>query len=553
MIVIVVVVLLLLIVYNNGLYINRISNRISNNHKNYHNNHYNYHNSYMIMYSNRDNDIKSISSSPSTSSLSSLPSLPSLPLTSPSSQSSQSSLNPLESISISSSLPSSLSNIIIRSSSAVLLSISLYAISISSIINPIENANAINMMKAAPISVTDYREVLGIQSPGWELARQKRTLAIKAMVDKGMIKVDTDDSGNQFLKLPWIPDKKVPYKSLSLTQRLLNEVCAGAFGELAKDLILHPVDTAKTRKQAKKKSNEEEDEPKDQAGFNIKDYYAGFPVVLASSIPQGGTFFFIKKSVIEAFNYFAPGSPEFISSTVPIGLAVMGYWSFRTPAEVIKTQVQTGQSPDVIDSIDMAKAKNSNGLLGLWKHYPVMLFLDIPFQIINFILYGVVSNAVLEAGYETSILTRLFCGITCGMIAAAATCPVDVCKTRILARDKERQNKATTVVQLDTSAQEVQMLMINDPTAGNVATLVKPVDSLVKADNITNSVIAGNQNDNDNDVLIELVKIAKEEGVGSLFLGIRQRLLYTGLANGIRLAAYGTSRMDLMMRSLDDL
>ena len=83
--------------------------------------------------------------------------------------------------------------------------------------------------------------------------------------------------------------------------------------------------------------------------------------------------------------------------------------------------------------------------------------------------------------------------------------------------------------------------------------MVKPVDSLVKADNITNSVIAGNQNENDNNVLIELVKIAKEEGIGSLFLGIRPRLLYTGLANGIRLAAYGTSRMDLMMRSLDDL
>ena len=54
-------------------------------------------------------------------------------------------------------------------------------------------------------------------------------------------------------------------------------------------------------------------------------------------------------------------------------------------------------------------------------------------------------------------------------------------------------------------------------------------------------------------VIDEMFKIIKEEGVGALFLGINQRLLYVGLANGIRLAAYGTSRMDLMMKSLDDL
>ena len=54
-------------------------------------------------------------------------------------------------------------------------------------------------------------------------------------------------------------------------------------------------------------------------------------------------------------------------------------------------------------------------------------------------------------------------------------------------------------------------------------------------------------------VLIEMKNIAQKEGVSALFLGLGQRVLYTGLANGIRFAAYGTSRMDLMMRSLDDL
>ena len=52
----------------------------------------------------------------------------------------------------------------------------------------------------------------------------------------------------------------------------------------------------------------------------------------------------------------------------------------------------------------------SSGVLGLWKHYPVMLWLDIPFQIINFILYGLLSEAVAGAGFSASVWTRLFCG-----------------------------------------------------------------------------------------------------------------------------------------------
>lgn len=63
---------------------------------------------------------------------------------------------------------------------------------------------------------------------GWELARQKRTIAIKELQEKGIVKVDTDDSGNQFLSLPWLPNKKLPYKSLSVSQRLSSEVFAGS-------------------------------------------------------------------------------------------------------------------------------------------------------------------------------------------------------------------------------------------------------------------------------------------------------------------------------------
>jgi len=439
---------------------------------------------------------------------------------------------------------------------------------------------------------------------------------MKDLEKKGIVKVDTDDVGNQFLKLPWIPDRKLPYKSLSLGQRLQNEVCAGAFGEISKDLLLHAVDTAKTRRQAQKKNAvatngtdaaavvpSPSSPPPPSGGLSLtsavsklKDLYSGFPVVMVSSIPQGGMFFFFKKSTIELLSMAGPMVPGVVSATVPIGLGAMAYWAIRTPAEVIKSQVQMRQAPNVREAFATAKISNPKGVWGLWKHYKVMLWLDIPFQIINFILYGLVSDAVGGAGYAPSILTRLFCGVTCGMASAAVTCPIDVCKTRIISRDKKQQQAylaamaaaaaaaggagsvvdveevVSTVAAADCggtgsssagdaayrAAAAARLRPDGETTDGSTVLLPLPAHGGADAD-ASPPVPAAAPADplpleaSNNDVVEELFKIAKEEGVGSLFLGIRQRLLYVGLANGIRLAAYGTSRMDLMMRSLDEI
>ena len=49
------------------------------------------------------------------------------------------------------------------------------------------------------------------QSTGWELARAKRTAAMKELERKKIVKVDTDDAGNQFLELPWVANRKVSH------------------------------------------------------------------------------------------------------------------------------------------------------------------------------------------------------------------------------------------------------------------------------------------------------------------------------------------------------
>ena len=471
------------------------------------------------------------------------------------------------------------------------------------------------------------------QSPGWEMVRQKRTLAVKQMAEKGIIKLDTDDSGNQFLSMPWLPDKRVPYKQLPLATRLMNEVSAGAFGEISKDILLHAVDTLKTRKQASKKKEEGKEGEIEGSGLLsnvtmmmeenvnpakenplmlIKGLYAGFPIVFLSSIPQGGAFFLVKKSIIEGLNVFTPSANGIVVAVVPIVFSVMAYWTFRTPAEVIKTQVQTGQSENCIEAVNEFRGQEG-GLQRLWRHYPVMLCLDIPFQVLNFAMLTWLSELVRQAGVPTNVWSRLFCGVTCGMVSAGVTCPVDVCKTRILARDKAAaaaERLALTSLALSSSSSSLPSppssfeditssslslssaaITTSHPSLtsspldtflssnisdemessdgrrqqGNVAVIENPLQCSERekseeettagaaVTSIQSTATASITSANNGNVFVELVKIYKEEGIATLFLGLKPRLIYTGLANGIRLAAYGTSRMDLMMRSLDDL
>lgn len=435
-------------------------------------------------------------------------------------------------------------------------------------------------------------------SPKWvEEVRQKRTLAIKAMNEKGMLDINTDDGGNQYLSLPWLPDQKILYKKLSISQKLKNEVFAGAAGEIAKDILLHPVDTAKTRRQAKKKANKDEkvvepiiDSPPVSLVDSIKGLYSGFPVVLVASIPQGASFFLVKKGVNEFITAFAPTTPKLATTAICIALGVIVYWSLRTPAEVLKTKIQTAVYNNVTTAINAVK-ESPSGFFSLYKHYSVMLWLDIPFQVMNFILLGALSDSVANAGYESTILTRLLCGVTCGMISAAVTCPIDTCKTRLIGRDPVNTGVSSAAPSVDTlSASSTNTMfgtslpMATQPqpsrlagyqegvsnstdmlVSSSVSLLEVPEDSsqpiseqmeshrTIGEAPLSTTTTTTTSSVRKTNVLEEMIQIARTEGPFTLFSGIKQRLLYTGLANGVRIAAYGTARMDLMMRSLDEL
>lgn len=463
---------------------------------------------------------------------------------------------------------------------------------------------------SVPFSSIAAERITEGQSRGWDLARQKRTVAVKLLERQGLLQVSTDDSGNQYLSLPWIPNQRVPYKSLSIQQRLLNEVCAGAFGEIMKDVILHPIDTLKNRRQNSGSSSSEDEvdgvgvdeegegaemvsittamvpaDKETKGNFfadpaNIKGLYAGFPIVLASSIPQGGIFFLFKKGALELLTLYAPpGLPGALTASVSIVSGVMAHWLIRTPAEFIKTQVQTGKKTSVIETISDSKENNPNGLADLWKPYKLLLSADIPFQIIVFVLYTFISDQLEKAGYPVGIGSRLIAGAGAGMAAAMLTMPIDVCKTRLLLRQRgatpvlEGMQGVQGDIRMEDGGGAFAMAMQGEAVEGGRETMGEGQVMVVSGEGMegegsgegtllckpvtyapihTDAVVRDNLQQADN-ILSELQKILAEENIGTLFLGWKQRLVYVGLANAIRLASYSTSRMDLMMSTLDEL
>lgn len=404
----------------------------------------------------------------------------------------------------------------------------------------VENANAIpvSVRAATETSIVaaekaleksikeDIRAVK--QSPGWELARQKRNLAIKKLEDNKVLEVKTDETtGTQTLALPWMPGTQIPYKSLPNNAKLTNEMLAGACGEVLKDCLLYSVDTIKTRRQSQKKTVagiEVISEVDEDIISKIKGLYAGFPVVLTTSIFQGGTFFFMKNIVVNLLNQYGSDLPAFVEATVPILFATMGYWVFRTPSEVIKTNIQTGLTSNVEEAIDEIK-RDEDRFNTLYSNYPIVLWLDIPFQVINFVLYGLLGDYMKAMGIEASIVTRLFAGITCGCAGAFITCPLDVSKTRIISRKKELLNqKKRRQSEILEIAAAPAMAFTNDTDI--------PAEMLEISRRDDTDWDPLDEDDDNANVLLELPKILKEEGVGALFLGVQQRLLYTGLANG---------------------
>lgn len=103
----------------------------------------------------------------------------------------------------------------------------------------------------------------------------------------------------------------------------------------------------------------------------------------------------------------------------------------RVPTEVIKQRMQTKQFNKT--SATVSHVLRTEGILGMYRGFLSTVAREIPFTCIQFPLYEYFKRTyAISQGRPTEPFEAALMGSVAGGIAAAATTPLDVCKTRIM-------------------------------------------------------------------------------------------------------------------------
>ncbi|GAA5853034.1 hypothetical protein JCM8547_004779 [Rhodosporidiobolus lusitaniae] len=214
---------------------------------------------------------------------------------------------------------------------------------------------------------------------------------------------------------------------------------AGALAGTSVDTLFFPIDTLKTRLQS-------------QQGFvaagGFKGVYRGLGSAVVGSAP-GASFFFTTYETLKSFLPRAvPKLGEEGMQPVVHMLSASGgevaACLVRVPTEVVKQRSQTSAAGT--SSLDVFKSVLSQqGLRGFYRGFGTTVAREIPFSLLQFPLYERLKLLLAQyhrlpsatrltnpSSADLSALEAAACGSFAGGVAAAATTPLDVCKTRIM-------------------------------------------------------------------------------------------------------------------------
>ncbi|XP_044293219.1 mitoferrin-1 isoform X3 [Varanus komodoensis] len=109
-------------------------------------------------------------------------------------------------------------------------------------------------------------------------------------------------------------------------------------------------------------------------------------------------------------------------------LATLLHDGVMNPAEVVKQRMQMFNSPykGVLECV--GTVWRTEGLGAFYRSYTTQLTMNVPFQAIHFITYEFTQEQ-MNPLRQYNPLTHIVSGAVAGAVAAAATTPLDVCKT----------------------------------------------------------------------------------------------------------------------------
>ncbi|KAM9770112.1 mitoferrin-2-like [Menidia menidia] len=210
---------------------------------------------------------------------------------------------------------------------------------------------------------------------------------------------------------------------------------AGSVAGIMEHCVMYPIDCVKTRMQSL--------HPEPGARYrNVMDALRqivqtegvwrpirGVNVLAVGAGPAHALYFAcyekIKFSLSDAIH---PGTNSHFANGVAGCMATVLHDAIMNPAEVVKQRIQMFNSPyrGVLDCVGSLLRRE--GPAAFYRSYTTQLTMNVPFQALHFMTYEYLQE-LLNPHRQYNPSSHVVSGALAGALAAAATTPLDVCKT----------------------------------------------------------------------------------------------------------------------------
>uniref|UniRef100_A0A3Q0SWQ1 Solute carrier family 25 member 28 n=1 Tax=Amphilophus citrinellus TaxID=61819 RepID=A0A3Q0SWQ1_AMPCI len=230
-------------------------------------------------------------------------------------------------------------------------------------------------------------------------------------------------------------ETEIDYEGLPQGMATSTHMLAGAVAGIMEHCLMYPIDCVKTRMQSL--------HPEPGARYrNVMDALRqivqtegvwrpirGVNVLAVGAGPAHALYFAcyekIKFSLSDAIH---PGTNSHFANGVAGCVATLLHDAIMNPAEVVKQRMQMFNSPyrGVLDCV--GSLLRHEGPAAFYRSYTTQLTMNVPFQALHFMTYEYLQE-LLNPHRQYNPSSHVVSGALAGALAAAATSPLDVCKT----------------------------------------------------------------------------------------------------------------------------
>ncbi|XP_019322471.2 mitoferrin-1 isoform X1 [Panthera pardus] len=254
------------------------------------------------------------------------------------------------------------------------------------------------------------------------------------------------------------------YENLPTSASLSTHMTAGAMAGILEHSVMYPVDSVKTRMQSLNP------DPKAQYTsvygalkkiIRTEGFWRplrGLNVMVMGAGPAHAMYFACYENMKRTLNAaFHHQGNSHLANGIAGSMATLLHDAVMNPAEVVKQRMQMYNSPHRSALSCVWTVWRTEGVGAFYRSYTTQLTMNIPFQSIHFITYEFLQEQVNpHRGYNPQ--SHIISGGLAGALAAAATTPLDVCKTLLNTQENMALNLANISGRLSGMANAFRMV-----------------------------------------------------------------------------------------------